>query len=93
MHIYRENIIEKPELVKVLLDKEDITDHMLALYGEDRNWNHRTIYYKDFVTEKDIGKDIQVKWLRKNGRIDCVITRVRDLNAVFNGDLFFPNAK
>jgi hypothetical protein len=83
----------KPELVRVLLDKEDITEQMQTLYGEDKNWNNRTIYFKDFATEKDIGKDLQLKWKRHNGRMDCVIIRIRDLESSFHGDLFFPTAK
>ena len=78
----------RPELVQATLDQNDITEHVLTLYGDDREWNHRTIYYKDFLTEDDIGKDLCLKWRRKNGRIDCVITRIRDLNAMFQGDLF-----
>ena len=81
----------KPELVKVLLDREDITDHMIMLYGENRNWNNRTIYYKDFAKQQHIGKDLQVKWQRQNGRMDCVIVRIRDLESPFYGDLFFPS--
>jgi hypothetical protein len=81
----------KPELVKVLLDREDITDHMLILYGEDRNWNNRTIYFKDFANQQHIGKDLQVKWQRQNGRMDCVIVRIRDLESPFYGDLVFPS--
>jgi hypothetical protein len=87
-YVYAES---KPELLMVLLDKEDITEQMKVLYGEDKNWNHRDIYFKDFATEKDIGKDIQVKWKRQNGRMDCVIVRIRDLESVFRGDLFFPS--
>jgi hypothetical protein len=81
----------KPELVKVLLDREDITYQMLILYGEDRNWNNRTIYFKDFAKQHHIGKDLQVKWQRQNGRMDCVIVRIRDLESPFYGDLFFPS--
>jgi hypothetical protein len=80
----------KPELVRVLIDKEDITDHMLVLYGEDRNWNNRTIHFRDFANEHHIGKDLQVKWKRQNGRMDCLIVRIRDLESPFYGDLFYP---
>jgi hypothetical protein len=89
----------KPELVQATLDQVDITDHVLTLYGDDKEWNHRVVYYKDFLSDADVGKDLCLKWRRKNGRVDCVITRVRDLNAVFQGDLFrstsplFPPAK
>lgn len=82
----------KPELVRVLIDNEDITDHMLTLYGEDRNWNNRIIHFKDFAGNHHIGKDLQVKWRRENGRMDCLIVRIRDLESPFRGDLFFPNA-
>jgi hypothetical protein len=81
----------KPELVRVLIDKEDITDNMLTLYGDDRNWNNRTIHFKDFANEQHIGKDLQLKWQRQNGRMDIVIIRIRDLESPFNGDLFFSN--
>jgi hypothetical protein len=79
----------KPELVRVLLDKEDITDHMLILYGEERNWNNRIIYFKDFANETHIGKDLQVKWKRQSGRMDCMIVRIRDLESPFRSDLFY----
>ena len=84
---------EKPELVQVTVGHDNITEQMKVLYGEDKDWNHRTIHFKDFLTEKDIGKDVYVKWQRASGRIDCVITRVRDLEAVFHGDLFHPSKK
>lgn len=80
----------KPSLERVLLDENDITERVLKLYGENRDWNNNVIKYRDFLTEKDIGKVLQVKWRRQNGRIECVIIRVRDLDLLFRGDLFFP---
>jgi len=80
---------QKPELVQVTIDQEDITESVQELYGVDRDWNHRiVIRFRDFLTVKDLGRDLRLKWLRKNGRVDCVITRIRDLDAVFYGDLF-----
>ncbi len=83
---------QKPELVQATIQQEDITESVRILYGEDKDWNHRTVHYRDFLTAKDLGRDLCVKWRRKSGRVDCVMTRIRDLDAVFHGDLFRTNA-
>jgi len=77
----------KPELKVALLDEEDITDKIKDLYGENRDWNNNVIRYSDFLTEKDVGRILQVKWRRSNGRIESVIIRIRDINSIFYGDL------
>jgi hypothetical protein len=77
----------KPELKVALLDEEDITDKIRDLYGENRDWNNKVIRYSDFLTEKDVGRILQVKWRRSNGRIESVIIRIRDINSIFYGDL------
>jgi len=79
---------EKPILVQATIGQDDITHSLQTLYGEDKCWNHRVIYFKDFLTTKDVGKDLRVKWCRKSGRVDCVWIRIRDLDAVFHGDVF-----
>jgi hypothetical protein len=84
---------QKPELVQATIDQEDITESLKILYGEDKDWNHRTVHYRDFLTSKDLGRDLCLKWRRKNGRVDCVITRIRDLDAEFHGDLFYQTRK
>lgn len=84
---------QKPELVQATINQEDITESLKTLYGEDKDWNHRTVYYKDFLAPTDLGRDLCLKWRRKNGRVDCVITRIRDLDAPFHGDLFYHSRK
>lgn len=84
---------QKPELVQVTINQEDITESVRTLYGEDKDWNHRTIHYRDFLATKDLGRDLCLKWRRKNGRVDCVMTRIRDLDTEFHGDLFYQTRK
>jgi len=84
---------QKPELVQAMIDFEDITNSVQTLYGDDKQWNHRIIRLRDFLTSKDLGKDLRLKWRRNNGRVDCVITRVRDLDAVLCADLFHTNQR
>jgi hypothetical protein len=88
-----ETQVQEPELIQATIDQEDITETLKLLYGEDKDWNHRTIHYKDFLATKDLGRDLCLKWRRKNGRVDCVITRIRDLDAPFHGDLFYHSRK
>lgn len=84
---------QKPELVQATIGSNDITQSVLTLYGEEKDWNHRVVYFKDFLTSNDLGSDLYVKWRRKNGRVDGVIIRIRDLDAVFHGDLFHSDRK
>lgn len=84
---------QKPDLVQATINQEDITESVRTLYGEDRDWNHRTVHFREFLSTKDLGKDLCLKWQRKSGRVDCVITRIRDLDAVFHGDLFIHSRK
>ena len=84
---------QTPELVQATIDQEDITESVQTLYGEDRDWNHRVVRFRDFLTSKDLGRDLCLKWRRKNGRVDCVITRIRDLDAVLHGDFFRVDKK
>jgi hypothetical protein len=71
------------ELLKVLLDNEDITETFKK--AEEKNQN---IKYRDFLTEKDVGKILQIKWRRPpNKRIECIMIRIRDIDSVFGGNL------
>ena len=88
--------IQKPELVQAKMDQEDITESVRTLYGDDRDWNQRVIHFRDFLTSKDLGRDLCLKWRRKNSRVDCLICvmiRIRDLDAVFHGDLLYVDRK
>jgi len=84
---------QTPELIQATIDQEDITESVQTLYGEDRDWNHRVVRFRDFLTSKDLGRDLCLKWRRKNGRVDCMITRIRDLDAVLCADFFRVDKK
>lgn len=71
-----------PELVMVLLDNNDITETFKQIYEKSH-----VLFYRDFLTEKDVGKILQVKWRRHNKRMECVIIRIRDIDSRFAGNL------
>ena len=85
--------IDRIDMPQAKIDQEDITESVRTLYGEDRDWNQRVIRFRDFLTSKDLGRDLCLKWLRKNGRVDCVITRIRDLDAALHGDMFHTSTQ
>lgn len=76
-----------PELKLALLDEEDITEKLKELYGENRDWNNKVIKYSDFLEKTDVGRLLQVKWRRQNGRIETVIIRIRDINSICCGGI------
>ena len=74
-----------PELMEAWLDEENIKERIHLLYGENRDWNQKQIYYRDFVTKEDIGKTLKVRWRHPTKRIDTFISKIIHLDAIYGG--------
>jgi hypothetical protein len=77
-------------LIHVLIGEKNITEQMYEWYGPHETWKQKELRYRDFMTDEDVGKVIEVKWRQSNQRIDTFLFRIQNIDCEFRHDLFFP---
>jgi hypothetical protein len=76
-----------PTLVKVMLDNIDITDKIIPIYGENRNWNGCLWTYKEVFGPDSQGKHFRCDFKADDGKEHWFHGYIHDINQYMNPPL------
>ena len=79
-----------PNLTKATLDKDDITEAIKNIYGEDNNWNGKLWSYEEVFGNDCENKSIYCDFHSKEGRKHWFHGFIQDKKQFFNPPLATP---
>ena len=79
-----------PPLIKAVLGDEDITEEMIELYGENRNWKGYLWTYKEAFGEKSLNKNYRFDFKGEDGKEHWFHGFITDMNQYMNPPLHTP---
>lgn len=87
---YRGPNLTKAQIWKKGAEKEDITEQIRELYGENNDWKKRLYKYDDVFPDKDNTYLFYVEFHSNNGRKHWFHGMVGEKNQIFNPPLAVP---
>lgn len=79
-----------PNLVKVIFDKNDITENVRPFYGENNNWCGNLWTYKEIFGHESKNKHFRFVFKGADGRDHWFHGFVHDINQFMNPPLAIP---
>lgn len=79
-----------PNLIKAILDDEDITDKIKEIYGINKNWNSYLWTYKEVFGDKCYGKNFRFDFKSDDGRDHFFHGYINDINQYMNPPMSTP---
>jgi len=79
-----------PNLTKVILDDEDVTETVREFYGEHNNWCNYLWTYKEVFGSYSQGKHFRCEFKGEDGREHWFHGYINDINQYMNPPLATP---